>query len=383
MRKDTKILIIGPTPPPHHGVSAAIEALLRSSIREEFSLIHLDIADRRGIQHVDKPDLYDVLMFIRQWIALVWKLVRYRPNIVYVPVSQNTIGFLRDSFFTLPALLLRRRIIFHLHGGNFRDWLNGHGKFMQSYVRFLLRRLDKVIVLCESLANIFHGLVPEDRIAVVQNGIAWPTNESVSASPTTSTRRRIRFLYLGTVSRAKGIFCLLEAVERLREQAQRFDVVVAGPWLREDERRLAAQFLRDRDLTELIHFIGPINGDRKIATFHDADVFVFPGIQQEGQPLVVLEAMAAGLPILYTGRGCLADTVAQGENGIQVSVDESDGLSAAMRRLIDDSDARKQMGIASRHRFLKHYTLEAHVNQMREVFLDTLAEAKTQKRMTY
>ena len=63
MSAKISVLLIGPTPPPFHGVAVAIQTLLQSCIVEQFRVCHLDLADRRGIQHVNKPDLHDVVLF--------------------------------------------------------------------------------------------------------------------------------------------------------------------------------------------------------------------------------------------------------------------------------------------------------------------------------
>jgi hypothetical protein len=56
------LLIVGPTPPPFHGVSMSMHLLLQSELGERFRISHVDLADRRGIQHVDKPDVHDVML---------------------------------------------------------------------------------------------------------------------------------------------------------------------------------------------------------------------------------------------------------------------------------------------------------------------------------
>src|SRR5262245_20773807 len=129
------LLIIGPTPPPYHGVSMATKAILQSGLRERFDLAHLDLSDRRGIQHVDKPDIHDVWLFITQWLNLISLLWKDRPVVTYLPVSQSTIGFFRDSFLVFPAWLAGSRIVLHLHGGNFRAWYDSRSFPMKIYVK--------------------------------------------------------------------------------------------------------------------------------------------------------------------------------------------------------------------------------------------------------
>jgi glycosyltransferase involved in cell wall biosynthesis len=104
-------------------------------------------------------------------------------------------------------------------------------------------------------------------------------------------------------------------------------------------------------------------------------VFVFAGVQQEGQPLVVLEAMAAGLPIVFTDRGCLRETVVNGVTGCEVRVNDPNDLSRTLLWLFDHPEERQRMGQAARRRYETLYTLDRHVKRMTDVFARTLQEA--------
>ena len=312
------VLIIGPTPPPFHGVAVAVQSLLQSCIVEQFRLCHLDLADRRGIQHVNKPDLHDVVLFLRQWLRLVRILIRACPTVTYLVLSQTTIGFFRDSFLIWPAYLRGSHIVMHLHGGNFRHWFLGRSWFMRAYVRAVLSRVTRIIVLGDTLKNQFDGLVGKRRISVVANGIDWQD----SAIPTRVARSssRYRILHLSTLSHLKGALVLVDAIPLVVRHRQDVEFVFAGSWSHAEDKRWADQFIARQGIAEYICFSGQVNGDEKRALFESADVFVFPGVQQEGQPLVVIEAMAAGLPVIFTDRGCLRDTVINGETGVEASM---------------------------------------------------------------
>ena len=119
MKERVRLLILGPTPPPFHGVAVAVQTLLGSNLANRFQVAHLDLADRRGIQHVNKPDLHDVVLFVRQWLKLLRILINFYPNVSYLVLSQSTVGFLRDSLLIWPAYLRGSHVVLHLHGGNF------------------------------------------------------------------------------------------------------------------------------------------------------------------------------------------------------------------------------------------------------------------------
>lgn len=361
----SELLIIGPTPPPYHGVAVAIRNLLQSDLVKRFRAHHLDLADRRGIQHVNKPDLHDVILFVRQWLKLVGVLINACPAVSYLVLSQSTIGFLRDSLLIWPAYLRGSHIVLHLHGGNFREWFFGRSWFMKTYVRAVLRRVTRAIVLGESLKRQFESLIDEKRIAVVPNGIDWSSADVRLNVPRSGYRFRI--LHLSTLSHLKGALVLIQAVPFVAHQRKDVEFVFAGPWSHVEDKQWAESFIRQQKLETYVSFSGQVDGAQKRTLFDSADIFVFPGVQQEGQPLVVLEAMAAGIPVIFTDRGCLRDTVPDGEAGLEVPIGDSRKLADRILWLLDHPEAIKTMGACARKRYETLYTKARHIERMIEV----------------
>ncbi len=366
---EIELLIIGPTPPPFHGVAVAIQTLLQSDVVRRFRTRHLDLADRRGIQHVNKPDLHDVLLFGRQWLKLVGMLISARPRVSYLVLSQSTIGFLRDSLLIWPAYLRGSHIVLHLHGGNFREWFLGRSWFMQTYVKVVLWRVTRAIVLGESLKHQFDGLIDRHRIAVVPNGIDWSSADVGRSVPRSGSRFRV--LHLSTLSHLKGALVLLQAVPFVVHQRKDVEFVFAGPWSHAEDKQWADSFIRQHKLETYVSFSGQVDGAEKRTLFDSADIFVFPGVQQEGQPLVVLEAMAAGIPVLFTDRGCLRDTVPDGEAGLEVPIGDPHQLADRLLWLLDHPEKMTVMGACARERYETLYTKERHIERMIGMFAAT------------
>jgi glycosyltransferase involved in cell wall biosynthesis len=109
-----------------------------------------------------------------------------------------------------------------------------------------------------------------------------------------------------------------------------------------------------------------VNGAGKFELLRSCNLFVFPGIQQEGQPLVVLEAMAAGLPVLFTNRGCLRETVFEGETGFEIAAGDSEDLANKILLMLDCPERMKKIGAAGRKRFEITYTVGTHVKRLKE-----------------
>jgi glycosyltransferase involved in cell wall biosynthesis len=102
-----------------------------------------------------------------------------------------------------------------------------------------------------------------------------------------------------------------------------------------------------------------------------ADVFVLPSYS-EGQPYAILEAMAAGLPIISSGVGCIPEAVIDGENGFILKPRSVKAFADAATLLLGDEVLRKKMGGASRRRFLDHCTFVRFAKDINRVFEEVL-----------
>ena len=368
------LLVIGPTPPPYHGVSMAMKAMLESSLAITFDLSHIDLADRRGIEHVDKPDLHDLWLVVKQCGQLARLYLRKPPDLVYMAISQSTLGFLRDSLFLFPALMTGGKIVVHLHGGNFRVWYEARGKAMQWAIGKVLSRVSRVIVLGEAFRSLFSGLVAQGRIVVVPNGIKYP-----SAVPSVKPgQERFRIMYLGTLTSLKGLFVLMAAIPPVREKHPDVEFVFAGPWFDEHDRQAAEAFIEAHHLRDHVIFTGPVTtAEQKHAILGSAHVFVFPGVQQEGQPLTVLEAMSEGLPVIATDRGCLRETIVEGETGFLIPPGSSQAIAEYIVRLIGNKEMRIRLSAQAIARYREHYTMERFIERMEKVLVDVVGESRS------
>lgn len=365
------LLILGPTPPPYHGVSVATQVLLTSELASHFHLLHIELADRRGIAFVDRPDFHDVRLFVSQWLHLVRALLRNPPALTYLAVSQSTIGFLRDSFFIWPCRLVGSKVILHLHGGNFRAWYERCPTWMKYYTRTVLRQTDRIIILGESLRPLFSGLVADQRLTVVPNGIIWKADDSHVRHR--NTVRPFRILHLSTLNRLKGALDLLACIPYVLQSRRDVQFILAGPWSHAKDEDDAKKFILEHSLNDVVAFTGAVTtNEQKYLLYEEADVFVFPGVQQEGQPLVALEAMAAGLPVLFTNRGCLRETVLDGVAGLEIRSQDPQYLAERLLWLLDRPEEITRMSKNARERFLAHYTQHHFVANMRGAFENTL-----------
>ena len=127
-------------------------------------------------------------------------------------------------------------------------------------------------------------------------------------------------------------------------------------------------------LEQHVKMLGVVKGQEKEKLLAESDIFVFPPIAPEGQPLVILEAMSAGLPIITTDQGAIRETVVDGINGFIIPPGKPEVIVEKILLLARDQKLRAQMGLSSREIFVKNYTLDRWANNIADLFQEVLKE---------
>ena len=342
-----RILVIGPTPPPHHGVATAIELLLQSEVSRKYQLIHLDTADRRGLGNIGRLDVGNVTLAFRHAIQFLRLLLKHRPHAIYLPLSQHRLAFLRDCLFLLPAVALGLPVIAHVHGGRMGHFLDTTDPVTRALARLLLRFTD-VIVLGESMRSTVEGYVGSKHVHVVPNGLPDPGIVMRQASGKT------RVLYLGTLLESKGYADVLTAANGFRGRTD-VEFVFAGEVLTESTRQQMQSV--EAELGGLVRYAGVVVGEEKRELLQSSDIFVFPtSYEFEGHPYVLLEAMAASLAIITTDHATIGETVRDGVEAVIVEKHSPQQIVQAIEALIRDPERRRELGSNARARYVERYS---------------------------
>ncbi|MDT4922226.1 MAG: hypothetical protein QOI15_3128, partial [Pseudonocardiales bacterium] len=185
-------------------------------------------------------------------------------------------------------------------------------------------------VLDEAVAVYGDGLAQKAR--VVRNGV-----DVAAVRAAEPLRRRRRYLFgIGRLVPQKGFDILVAAFGHVAAAYPDVDLVIAGDGSERAglERQIAAAGLADR-----VELIGGVPAAQAFQLFRGATGFVLPS-RQEPQGIVVIEAMAAGAPVVATRVGGVPETVRDGVNGLLTDVDP-DAIAKALRVLLDDPDAAR------------------------------------------
>jgi glycosyltransferase involved in cell wall biosynthesis len=318
---------------------------------------HLQTRDPRPVSSIGRFDLTNLRLGIEHSGRLVALLIRNPRAGVYIPISQGRWGFLRDAVFLVIARLAHRDRIVHLHGGYFAIFRSEAGPLIRLAMRAGLASVEQAWVLTDGLRGMFDGVVPADRVQVLENAVDDPFPDGVGSAP--ASTGPLRVLYLSNLLPEKGWADLLEALERVSASGRppELQIRLVGERSPDVEREIEkrADRLSRRGIS--VEAPGPRTGAEKSDEYRRADLFVYPTrYRYEGQPLVLLEAMAAGLPIVTTTLGGIPDTVEEGRSALLVSPGDVEQLVRVLDRVLGDPDLRARLGGAARERYLARYT---------------------------
>jgi glycosyltransferase involved in cell wall biosynthesis len=280
---------------------------------------------------------------------LVRLLRRERPDILHA--SSSKAGVLGRLAALLAGVPIR---IFTVHGWAFSAH-SGAASRLYHWADRLMRPLTTVTI-CVSDHSRARGLeagtCTAEETAVIPN--------AVDLQPAPAARRdpdRPVLVAVGRLKAPKDFLTLVRAVALLPADSVEALVVGEGP----DRAGLEAE-VRRLGIGERVHLVGERRDVPELLA--NADVFVLSSAS-EGMPVSVLEAMAAGLPVVGSRVGGVPELVVDGETGLLVEPGNAGELAAAIDRLLADPGLRVQLGEAGRERVQRHFALDpfrrAHV----------------------
>ena len=216
----------------------------------------------------------------------------------------------------------------------------------KAHLMAVLSQVDQIIAPSRFLRDAFVTWgVASDRIKVIANGVVAP------AVPLACERRqslpRNRFAFFGNISRHKGVLVLLQAAARLADGKETLRINLHGGlgWADEGFRAEFAAGLRDAAL--VAQHLGPYSRFDVTRLMQNYDWIVVPSLWWENAPLVILEAQAAGIPVVCSGIGGMAELVADGRNGLHVPPNDVAALTETLRAAALDAPLWSRLAAAS------------------------------------
>jgi glycosyltransferase involved in cell wall biosynthesis len=248
------------------------------------------------------------------------------------------------SHFVIPSLRAGLPTVLTLHGAAHREaaiynqTIYDRLRFGLAllYDRYTLSRIRHIVAISPYIMREYAG-----RTKATWQRIDNPLPEEYFALPRRPQAGRI--LYAGTITPLKDIATLLRAVARVRSQFSAAQLRLAGRTGDAAYERELRAYLAAQGMESNVAFLGLLDTPAMLREYAACSLVVLPS-RQEVLPMTVIEAMAAGIPVVATRAGGLGDLIEDGVTGSLVEVGDDAGMTAAIVQLLGDEDMRRRMG---------------------------------------
>jgi glycosyltransferase involved in cell wall biosynthesis len=336
------------------------------------------VAERRGVRLESLEELHREISPLRDLRAVV-KLARIirreRPTILHTHTAKaGAVG----RIAALAATDARPPVIVHtFHGHVLRGYFN---PLVTTGFRFLERMLatftTKLIAVSPEVRDdlVRLGVAPAEKFAVVRLGIELDERVHDEGELRDSTRRGIgipadAFVvgWIGRMTAVKRTDDILRGFRRLLDRRDNAYLCLVGDG---PDRSQMERLAHELGVARRCLFVGY---QEDVAAFYDAmDVLVLPSAN-EGTPVSVIEAMAAGLPIVATRVGGVPDVMRDGVDGFLVPPGDVEALGTRLAELAADPELRRRMGESGRTYSLGRYRVERLVDDIDALYTSLLA----------
>lgn len=317
--------------------------------------------DRCGVRylptHCDGPALAKLKLALGSFLRFLWAMCFRRPKLVHIHVSSRA-SFWRKAAFMLVARLARVPYVLHLHGSEFQVFFHQElGRFGQRIVRSAFDQAAWVLVLSSHWQEWARSICSNPHIEAVYNPV------SVGGEQPAHEDDALSLLFLGRLGRRKGTYDLLEAVAQLAQTHPSIRLRLGGDGELDGVRQRAQEL----GIESHIELLGWVTQEAKTDALRHATIYVLPSYH-EGLPMSVLEAMAAGLPVVSTPIGGIPEAVEHGVEGLLVEPGSVPELAHSLRQLLDDRGLRERMGQAAYDKARDRFSADRVVHRIERIY---------------
>ncbi|WP_169334375.1 glycosyltransferase family 4 protein [Rubritalea marina] len=304
---------------------------------------------------------------VRHLLSLVfrtWKIciLRSPHSLYYLPASPNVTPILRDFVYLALTRWVFKKTIFHYHAGGLAEYVNEY-IYLKWFARKVYGRADLSIELSSagvSPSEYFHA----KKRVYVPNGVDV---EGFASERVTTDGFRV--LFMGALTEGKGVVEIVKTATILKADGVQVLIQLVGGWVDEAFKEQIMSEIDHRGLTQMFEFSGVLTGQDKWEAFAEADCFLFPShYSAESFPMVLIEAMACGLPLVTTRWRGITKILGDSHCGYLCDVKAPEQYAEKVFELLHNLKLRRSMGELGRKRFEAEFTKEKFLERMEHEF---------------
>ncbi len=367
------VVLMGPDPTQVGGWATLVRFVLDSPVlRQRYRLMLVDTGrGPHGAGRAGTLATINVLYFLRQALELVWVCLRWRPQLLNVPINPN-LSFWKYGAFILMGRVLGTKVIAHWVAGTFPAYWADCSPRVRSVIRWILGRPDVIVALSDGWRRYLRDEVGiAVRMEVVPNAVD-PAFAAISDQVTYGTERDPgAILFVGILDPEKGVFDILKAVPAVLARHPEARFLFAGAADDPAVQVQMEQVCAERKLGSAVRLLGRVTGQAKLDLFLKSSIFILPSYG-EGQSYALLEAMCTGLPVVSTPVGATPELIQDRKNGFLIQPGDHEALAGSINRLLDDPPLRAGMSRVNVDIIREGYLPEVALSRLEAVFTSLL-----------
>jgi len=372
------LLIACPLPPPYSGPEVLARDITESLLSEKYRVVRFISWPEKMNNEKGKWSLLNVYMMCIDTLKCLKCLLLNRVDFVYTSLTQNLTGFLRFSIFIILSKYFKKKVVAVCLGNGFDFFFNNIKiPFLKRYIKYVLLQIDKIVVHSNFLMSQYSNCVEDEKIINLPLGLntkRFPVVSEHHLKNKMNLEGPFKILFVGHISKAKGAYDIFEIandVSQALNGAVRFDMIGSEINIERnivyikkiDDFCSAKDFLRHKRISQIVCLHGTVDNDVLYDYYLGADLFLFPSYS-EAVPVVILEAMAAGLPIVATNVGGIPETVENERGGYLIQAGNKNNLYEAVVSLAYDKELRYKMGLHNRQTILNINNMDRYANDL-------------------
>ena len=231
--------------------------------------------------------------------------------------------------------------------------------------KFFIRNSDVIVTVSKYVAKTLakETLSPKHKFIVIHNGVDANKYRLSPKEEYVPMQVYPNFLYLGQVQKSKGMDYLLKIVEDPVFKDVHFDIVGDGDYMERFKFEI-----NKRGLNSFFTIHGKVDHSKVEDFYRKAYAFLFPTNRFEGFPMVLVEAMFNGLPIVAFNKGGVGDAIDNNETGYLVKSGNIKKYKKALLTIMENRQLRDHMAVKSLEKARKEFTIENMLNKYEQVF---------------
>lgn len=280
---------------------------------------------------------------------------RKAPRLVHYSVSHTATGLARDLLFLSVLKGGGHTVLGHIH-------VIPEGSPRRARA---LRALDRFVDRWVTLSPTSVGALA--RIGIEADWIPNPIRIVPNGHLTNAGGGPLRLLFVGRYGERKGCYELIAALAQARAAGAEATLRFVGREEYDGEERVLRHNVEEFGVAGAVEFVGVKDGPELAGCYAEAQVLCLPS-RREGVPLVLLEAMSFGLPVIATPVGGIADYVVHDDTGLLVPPGDVDALAVSIAALAADPELRGRLGEAARRRVAEQAGPDTIAHRWRETY---------------